>query len=231
MDDVGMMNRSLAELERSRSCQRGTFSRATPSWLRRSLDSEVIRSLLMGLRFTGTALLPICPFANLSATSPISVLWRFLISTAIFSRVDPTRARANTYSAYLSRGTTCVATGAGSIPSASATSLCTSTAARPISEPVPTTPRVLHITTRSRIWPSRRPCSAISSAQLANFSPKDMMLACWPCVRPTAGRSAYIRAVSASIRASSDTLGSMMSSASLICMELLVSTRSLLVRP
>ena len=117
------------------------------------------------------------------------------------------------------------------MPSSLATSSCTDIAARPISEPVPTTPSVLHMIIRGSAWVSRRWCSAISSAQLANLSPKDMTLACWPCVRPTAGRSAYFTAWSASMCASFFILGIMISSACLICSELLVSTRSLLVRP
>ncbi len=87
-----MMNLSFAEFDRSRSCHRGMFSNEVPIWLRNSFDSDEIRSLLIGFLFTGTALLPIWPFLKCSETSPISVLCKLRISTAIFSSVAPKRA-------------------------------------------------------------------------------------------------------------------------------------------
>ena len=113
IDAVGRINLSFAEFDKSRSCHKGIFSNDTPTWLRNNLDNDDTRSLLIGFLFTGTALLPIWPFLNCSATSPISVLWRFLISIAIFSRVAPIKANSNTYSAYRSLGTICVVTSAG----------------------------------------------------------------------------------------------------------------------
>ena len=80
-------------------------------------SSDDMRSFFVGFLFTGTALLPICPRAKYSATSSISVRCRLRISTAILSSVVPTSASEKTNSAYLSRGTICVATRIGSSPS------------------------------------------------------------------------------------------------------------------
>ena len=231
IEAVGMVNLSLAEFERSRSCHSGTFSRDTWTWARSSLESDVTRSLFMGLRFTGTALLPICPLANLSDTSAISVLCRFLTSVAILSSVDPASARQKTYSACLSRGTTWVAASAGDSPSSAAASDWTRGAAAPISEPVPTTPSVLHTSDLLPIWAILSTCAAHSVAQFANRSPNGTMLACCPCVLPTAGTAAYLSAMSASASPRREILPVMTASASRICIDVAVSTRSALVSP
>ena len=56
---IGSVNRSFAEFDRSLSCHNEIFSNETSIRDLRSLASEETFSLLMGLRFTGTALLPI----------------------------------------------------------------------------------------------------------------------------------------------------------------------------
>ena len=53
---------SLAEFVRSLSCHKGIFSIATANKERRIRAKEDTLSLLIGFLFTGTALLPICPF-------------------------------------------------------------------------------------------------------------------------------------------------------------------------
>ncbi len=226
-----MVNRSFAEFDRSRSCHSGMFSKAVLIWLRSSFDKDDMRSLLIGFRFTGTALLPICPALKCSATSPISVLCKFRISIAIFSNVEPKSARWKMYSAYLSLGITCVATSAGYSASLFATLFCIPTAFAPIREPVPTTPSVLQIRILFLTSSSLSMWAAISAAQFANFSPNEMMLACWPWVLPTAGTSPYCVAFFARISPRRATFGSIMDNTSLIWSELLVSTKSLLVRP
>ena len=72
---IGIRNLSFAEFERSLSCHNGMFSSERPT-CERMRASEDMRSLFVGFRFTGTALLPICPRAKYSATSPISVRCR-----------------------------------------------------------------------------------------------------------------------------------------------------------
>src|SRR3989442_4160488 len=75
MKDIGKRNRSFAELERSRSCQSGTFSKAG---IARALNSLAIldaRSLSCGFRFEGNAELPTCfSRSNGSNVSAISLL-------------------------------------------------------------------------------------------------------------------------------------------------------------
>ena len=117
---------------------------------------------------------------NCSATSPISVLCKFLISIAIFSNVEPINANSNTYSAYLSLGTTCVVTSAGNNFNLFAALFCTSSDFAPIKEPVPTTPNVLQIKILFLISSILSTCFAISAAQFANFNPNEIMLACCP---------------------------------------------------
>jgi len=59
MDVIGRVNRSLAEFDKSLSCQSGMFSNDVLIWLLRSFDNDDILSLLIGFRFVGTALLHI----------------------------------------------------------------------------------------------------------------------------------------------------------------------------
>ncbi len=113
MIPIGIVNRSLAEFDKSRSCQRQIFSIET---LRRDLKSfakEDTLSLLIGFFFTGTALLPICPLLKDSAISSISVRCKFLISIAILSNEVPINAIRNCTSANRSLGITCVAASIG----------------------------------------------------------------------------------------------------------------------
>ena len=231
IDVIGITNLSLAEFDRSLSCHKGMFSNDVLTWLLKSFDKEDILSLLIGFLLTGTALLPIWPFLKYSATSPISVLCKFLISIAIFSRVAPKSDKWNTYSAYLSLGITCVVTFAAKSPSFFDTLSWTFTAFLPINEPVPTTPSVLQIRIRFFISSNLSRCVDISAAQFANLSPKEMILACCPWVLPTAGTFLYFIAFFARINDNLETFGWIILNASLICNELLVSTRSLLVKP
>ena len=228
---VGMVNLSFAEFERSLSCHSGIFSNAMLTWLRSIFDNDVTRSLLVGFLFMGTALLPIWPFLKGSATSPISVLWRFRISTAIFSNVAPIKALQNTYSAYFSRAMICVVTSAGYKESFFAILFWISSAFEPIREPVPTTPKVLHTSTLFLHSSILSTWFDISEAQFANFKPNAMILACWPCVLPTAGTFLNFIASFAKMIPNFATFGSIILNESLTCIELPVSTRSLLVRP
>jgi len=59
MDVIGRVNRSLAEFDKSLSCQSGMFSNDVLIWLLRSFDNDEILSLLIGFLFVGTALLHI----------------------------------------------------------------------------------------------------------------------------------------------------------------------------
>ena len=57
---IGRVNRSLAEFDKSLSCQSGKCSsNDVLIWLLRSFDNDDILSLLIGFLFVGTALLPI----------------------------------------------------------------------------------------------------------------------------------------------------------------------------
>src|SRR5665648_164510 len=70
---IGIVNRSFAEFDKSRSCHRQIFSIETVNKDLKSFAKEDTLSLLIGFFFTGTALLPICPLLKDSATSSISV--------------------------------------------------------------------------------------------------------------------------------------------------------------
>src|SRR2546425_2969718 len=60
MKDIGKRNRSFAELDRSRSCQSGTFSNAGMASALSSLAKLDARSLSCGFLFEGRAELPTC---------------------------------------------------------------------------------------------------------------------------------------------------------------------------
>src|SRR5688500_19146027 len=80
---IGIVNRSLAEFDKSRSCHRQIFSIETFKRDLKSFAKEDTLSLLIGFFFTVTALLTICPLLKYSATSSIFVLCKFMISIEI----------------------------------------------------------------------------------------------------------------------------------------------------
>src|SRR2546429_111249 len=74
MKDIGKRKRSFAELDRSRSCQSGTFSKAGIARALSSLAKLDARSLRFGFRFEGSAELPTCfSRSNGSSASAISL--------------------------------------------------------------------------------------------------------------------------------------------------------------
>src|SRR2546427_634037 len=81
------MIRSDALFVKSRSCHSGTFSRAGMTRDRTTRESEHTFSDPTGFSFWAIVELPTCFFpSNASATSPISVRWRFRTSVQNFSR-------------------------------------------------------------------------------------------------------------------------------------------------
>ena len=69
------MTRSTLEWLMSRSCQSGTFSKATIRLPRITRACPASRSEMMGLRLCGMADDPFCPGAKYSSASSTSVRW------------------------------------------------------------------------------------------------------------------------------------------------------------
>ena len=129
---------------------------------------------------------PTCFFeSNASATSPISVLWRFLISCRIFSMLVATLAIHPTHSMYRSLPTTCVVAIGTSKPSSPSTKSCNSRALSPCAAPVPTAPRNFPVMHLGRISLNLTRWRLISSIQTATFSPNVIGTAAWPWVLPS----------------------------------------------
>src|SRR5437899_3246907 len=143
------MIRSDALFLKSRSCHSGTFSRAGMTRDRTTRESEHTFSDPTGFSFWAIVELPTCFFAsNASATSPISVRWRFRTSVQNFSRDAARFARTAMNSAYRSRPTTWVAASSTPMPRSLITAAWTSWAYAPNAAPVPTAPDILPTTTR-----------------------------------------------------------------------------------
>jgi hypothetical protein len=101
----------------SRSCQRALFSKPTAAFARKILAMPHRRSARIGFLLWGIAEDPFCPGPNGSASSRTSVRWEPLISSAIFSIVEPSIASVERTSACLSRCTTWVEAGDEESPS------------------------------------------------------------------------------------------------------------------
>src|SRR6058998_1668151 len=110
----------------SRSCHSATFSSAASAFPRRSRARPQIRSESSGFRLWGIALEPFCPSPNGSCASSVSVRWSPRTSSAIFSRDAPATASVAQNSAWRSRWTICVDTGAAPSPSSPHTSVSSS---------------------------------------------------------------------------------------------------------
>ena len=106
MQASGAIIRSTEEWDISRSCHKATFSKAGLTELRTIRAKPVRFSLKTGLRLWGIAELPFCPLAKNSSTSKTSVLWRCLISTAIFSIDEAITPSVAKNIAWRSRGIT-----------------------------------------------------------------------------------------------------------------------------
>ena len=144
-----------------------------------------------GLRLWGMALLPFCPSANGSSASPISVRCSERISTATFSSEAATMARVVMSSAWRSRWTIWLDTGAGSSPRRWHASSSTSGS---MWAKVPTAPEIFPTRTVSRARRNRsrlRPASAYQSAALR---PNVMGSAWMPWLRPTQRVCRWVRA-------------------------------------
>src|SRR5574341_1337684 len=90
MQESGMMILSTEELVMSLSCHKAIFSNAAKEFERTTRAKPQIRSDTTGFLLWGMEEDPFCPSAKGSSTSKISVLCRFLISKAIFSK-DPAK--------------------------------------------------------------------------------------------------------------------------------------------
>src|SRR2546422_865793 len=166
----------------SRSCHSATFSNAASAFPRRSRARPQIRSESSGFRLWGIALEPFCPSPNGSCASSVSVRWSPRTSSAIFSRDAPATASVAQNSAWRSRWTICVDTGAASSPSSPHTSVSSSgsTWAK-----FPTAPESFPTATAARARHRRSRFRCASVYHTAAFSPKLVGSAWTPWVRPT----------------------------------------------
>src|SRR2546426_1219785 len=182
----GRMIRSAALFVRSRSCQRGTFSKAGVTSDRTIRESEQTFSEATGFSFWAIVELPTCRFVSkASATSPISVRCRFRTSVQNFSSDAAMFARSAMNSAYRSRPTTCVAASSTPRPRSRMTAGWMSRAYGPNAAPVPTAPDILPTTIRGDASRNRSLCRATSDAKTAILSPNVIGIAACPCVRPS----------------------------------------------
>ncbi|MBA7480815.1 hypothetical protein ES707_16277 [subsurface metagenome] len=149
-----------------------------------SLARPQTRSVLCGFRLWGIVDEPTWSCRKGSNISDISVLWRFLISLAILSRVPATRPKTHWSSARRSLWTTWLAMSTGSSPRRSMVSLWTSNPLSPKLAMVPTAPLIFPTRRRPRAASSLSRCRATSLAQMANFIPYVMGTACCPWVLP-----------------------------------------------
>ena len=191
MVESGRITRSTEEWLISRSCHRATFSSAAPALARTRRASPVMFSELTGLRLWGMALEPFCPSANGSSASPISVRCRARISTAIFSSEAAMMASVAMNSAWRSRCTIWLETGAGSSPRRWHASSSTSGS---MWAKVPTAPEIFPTRTTSRARRMRSRFRPASAYQRAALSPKVMGSAWMPWLRPTHSVDLWARA-------------------------------------
>ena len=135
----------------------------------------------IGLRLWGIAEDPFWPFAKNSSTSRCSDFWRPRISVAIRSIEVAMLARTAKYSAWRSRGSTCVEISWARIPSLSQTYFSTNGG---MLAKLPTAPEILPASTPAAACSKRSILRFISLYQVANLRPKVVGSACTPCVRP-----------------------------------------------
>src|SRR4030066_671088 len=184
MQESGIIPLSTEEWVMSLSCHKAIFSKEAIELERTTRAKPQILSQMMGFLLCGMEDEPFCPSANGSSTSRISVLCKFLISKAIFSKVPAMIAKVVRYWACLSLCKIWVETLSGFRPNFLQTN---SSTLGLMWAKFPTDPAIL---------PTEIDCMAccnlswflcISSYHKANFKPKEVGSACTPWVLPIMG--------------------------------------------